>query len=133
MIRPREPGLTSPHKGRTGLGRIWRALLYSFAGLASAFRKEWAFRLELALAAVAVLIAVALPATPVQIALLVNSVLLVLVVELLNSAVEATVDRISLDDHELAKQAKDIGSAAVFVSLVSCAVVWGLVLYDIFG
>ena len=54
-------------------------------------------------------------------------------VGLLNSAVEATVDRISFDNHELAKQAKDIGSAAVFVSLVGCAVIWGLVLYDIFG
>ena len=82
---------------------------------------------------VLVLIAVALPATLVQIALLINAVLLVLVAELLNSAVEATVDRISFDNHELAKQAKDIGSAAVFVSLVGCAVIWGLVLYDIFG
>jgi len=57
----------------------------------------------------------------------------VLVVELLNSAVEATVDRISLDNHELSRKAKDLGSAAVFVSLVNGAVVWGLVLYDIFG
>ena len=69
----------------------------------------------------------------VQMALLINAVLLVLVVELLNSAVEATVDRISFDDHALAKRAKDIGSAAVLVSLVGCAVTWGLVLYDIFG
>ena len=123
----------SPRKSRAGLARIRRALFHSFAGLASAFRNESAFRQELALAAVLVLIAAALPATLVQIALLVNSVLLVLVAELLNSAVEATVDRISFDDHALAKQAKDIGSAAVFVSLVGCAVIWGLVLYDIFG
>ena len=123
----------SPRKSRTGLARIRRALFHSFAGLASAFRNESAFRQELALATVLVLIAAALPATLVQIALLVNSVLLVLVAELLNSAVEATVDRISFDDHALAKQAKDIGSAAVFVSLVGCAVIWGLVLYDIFG
>ena len=123
----------SPHKSGTGPSRIWRALLYSFAGLASAFRKERAFRQELALATALVLIAAALPATPLQIAVLVGAVLLVLIVELLNSAMEATVDRISLDDHELAKQAKDMGSAAVFVSLVGCAVVWGLVLYDIFG
>ena len=124
---------TSPHKSRAGLARLRRALLHSFAGLASAFRNEPAFRQELALAAVLVLIAAALPATLVQIALLVNSVLLVLVAELLNSAVEAAVDRISFDDHALAKQAKDIGSAAVFVSLIGCAVIWGLVLYDIFG
>ena len=124
---------TSPHKNRAGLVRIWRALLYSFAGLASAFRTEPAFRLEVAGAAVLVPVAVALPTTHVQSALLLGAVLLVLVVELLNSAVEATVDRISLDDHELAGKAKDAGSAAVFVSLVNCAAVWGLVLYDIFG
>ena len=131
MSEPEER--TSRHKNRAGLNRIWRALLYSFAGLASAFRTEPAFRLEVAGAAVLAPIAVALPATPVQTALLLGAVLLVLVVELLNSAVEATVDRISLDDHELAKKAKDFGSAAVFVSLVGCAVAWGLVLYDIFG
>ena len=124
---------TSPHKNRVGLARIWRALLYSFAGLVSAFRTEAAFRLEVAGAAVLVPIAVVLPATLAQTVLLLSAVALVLVVELLNSAVEATVDRISLDDHELAKKAKDLGSAAVFVSLVGCAVVWGLVLYDIFG
>lgn len=131
MTRPEEKA--NPHKSKSGLARIRRALLYSFAGLTSAFRNESAFRQEVALAAVLVLIAAALPATLVQIALLVNSVLIVLVVELLNSAVEATVDRISFDDHALAKQAKDISSAAVFVSLVGCAVIWGLVLYDIFG
>ena len=129
-----EPGeRTSPYKGKVGLVRIWRALFYSFAGLTSAFRNESAFRQELALAAVLIAIAVALPASLVQIALLIHSVLFVLVAELLNSAVEAAVDRVSFDDHALAKQAKDIGSAAVFVSLVGCAVVWGLVLYDIFG
>lgn len=123
----------SPHKSKAGVVRIWRALFYSFAGLTSAFRHESAFRQELALAVVLIAVAVALPASLVQMALLINSVLLVLVVELLNSAVEATVDRISFDDHALAKQAKDIGSAAVFVSLVGCAVTWGLVLYGIFG
>ena len=77
--------------------------------------------------------AAALPASLVQTALLVGSVLLVLVVELLNSAVEAAVDRISSEPHPLAGQAKDMGSAAVFLSLVGCAATWGLVLYDIFG
>lgn len=131
MTRPGERA--SPHKNRAGLIRIWRALIYSFAGLASAFRTESAFRLEVAGAAVLAVVAVALPSTLVQTALLLGALLLVLVVELLNSAVEAIVDRISLDDHELAKKAKDVGSAAVFVSLVNCAVVWGLVLYDVFG
>ena len=113
--------------------RIWRALTYSYAGLTSAFRTEMAFRLEVIGAAVFAVIAVLLPASLVQTALLLGALLLVLVVELLNSAVEATVDRISLDRHELSKRAKDMGSAAVLVSLVSCTVVWGLVLYDIFG
>ena len=131
MTRPGEP--PSPHKNRAGLVRIWRALLYSFAGLASAYRTESAFRLEVTGAAVLAVVAVALPATLVQTALLLGAVLLVLVIELLNSAVEATVDRISLEDHELAKRAKDFGSAAVFVGLVNGAMVWGLVLYDIFG
>ena len=131
MTRRERP--TSRHKNKAGLVRLRRALLYSFAGLASAFRTESAFRQEVAGATVLVLIAVALPASLVQTALLLGAVLLVLVVELLNSAVEATVDRISLEDHELAKRAKDLGSASVFVSLVNGAVVWGLVLYDIFG
>ena len=131
MSRPGEP--TGPLKGRTGLARIGHALLYSLAGLRSAFRNESAFRQELALAAVLVVAAAAMPATLVHRALLIGSVLFVLVVELLNSAVEATVDRISLERHELAGRAKDLGSAAVFVSLVACAVVWGFVLYDIFG
>lgn len=129
----RSPPGASPQKSKAGFARIWRALLYSLAGLASAFRNESAFRQELALAAVLVAIALALPATPVHMALLVGAVMLVLITELLNSAVEATVDRISLDHHELAKRAKDTGSAAVFVSLANCAVIWGLVLYDIFG
>ena len=131
MIRPEKR--TRSHTNPSGPVRIWRALLCSFAGLASAFRTEFAFRLEVAGGMVLVLVAVALPATLVQTALLLGAVLLVLVVELLNSAVEATVDRISLDHHELSRKAKDVGSAAVFVSLVNCAVVWGLVLYDIFG
>ena len=124
---------TNPRKSRTGLAQIRHALLHSLAGLASAFRTESAFRLEVAAGIVLAAVAAALPATLVQTALLLLAVALVLIVELLNSAVEATVDRISLEKHELAKRAKDIASAAVLTSLVSCAVVWGLVLYDIFG
>ena len=124
---------TEPHKSWAGLTRIWRALFYSFAGLASAFRNESAFRLEVAAGTELAVVAVALTATLVQISLLLLVVLLVLIVELLNSAVEATVDRISLNKDELAKRAKDMASAAVLVSLVNCAVVWSLVLYDIFG
>ena len=120
-------------KSRPGLARIWHALRYSLAGLKSAYRHEAAFRQELPLAAVLVPMAIILPVSWSQSALLVASVLLVLIVELLNSAVEASVDRVSVERHELAGRAKDFGSAAVFLSLVNCAVVWGLVLADLFG
>ena len=120
--------MESPHKGKTGLRRLINATGYSLAGFAAAARHEDAFRQELLLAAVLVPLGLVLGRTGVERALLVGSVLLVLIVELLNSAVEATVDRVSLDDHNLAKRAKDIGSAAVFISLVNVAVVWLLVL-----
>lgn len=122
-------GLESPHKGKTGLRRIWNAFFYSIDGLAAAFRHEDAFRQESLLALVLIPLAFFLPASGVGKALMIASVLLVLVVELLNSAVEAAVDRISLDNHHLAKRAKDIGSAAVLLSLVNVLVVWGLVLF----
>ena len=119
----------SPHKGKTGLRRVWNALLYSLDGLAAAFRHEDAFRQEVLLAAILVPVAFFMPASGTDKALMIASVLLVLVVELLNSAVEAAVDRISLENHLLAKRAKDIGSAAVFLSLVNVPVVWALVLF----
>jgi len=118
----------SPFKGKTGLQRLWNALRYSLQGLASAFRHEDAFRQECLLAAVLVPLAFLLPVPGGDKALMVAAVLLVLVVELLNSAVEAAVDRISLENHLLAKRAKDIGSAAVFLSLINVAVVWALIL-----
>ena len=124
---------TSAHKNPAGITRIRRALLHSLAGLESAFRTESAFRQEVVGAAVLAPVAVALPASLTQTALLLGALLLVLMVELLNSAVEATVDRISLEEHALAKKAKDVGSAAVLLALVNCAVIWGLVLYDLFG
>jgi len=118
----------SPHKGKTGLRRLMNAAGYSIEGLAAAARHEDAFRQELALAAVLVPLGLWLGKTGVERALLVASVLLVLVVELLNSAIEATVDRVSLDQHRLAKRAKDLGSAAVMLSLANVAAVWLLVL-----
>ena len=118
----------SPHKGKTGLRRLVNAAGYSVEGLAAAARHEDAFRQELMLAAVMVPLALWLGETGLERALLVASVLLVLIVELLNSAVEATVDRVSLDNHSLAKRAKDIGSAAVMLSLVNLAADWLLVL-----
>jgi diacylglycerol kinase (ATP) len=119
----------SPHKGKTGLRRILNAFLYSLDGLRAAYRHEDAFRQEVLLAALLLPAAFLVPASGTGRALLVGSVLLVLVVELLNSAVEATVDRISLEDHRLAKRAKDIGSAAVLISLLNVVAVWGLVIF----
>ncbi len=118
----------SPFKGRTGLTRLTNALMYSMHGLRSAFRHEEAFRQELLLAMVLIPLAMILGASGPARALMVGSVLLVLIVELLNSAIEATVDRISLENNPLAKRAKDIGSAAVMMSLVNVAVVWALTL-----
>ena len=119
----------SPHKGKTGLVRIWNAFRYSLDGLAAAFRHEDAFRQEVFLAAILVPAAFFLSAGGTGKALMVASVLLVLIVELLNSAVEAAVDRTSVENHPLAKRAKDIGSAAVFISLVNVPVVWLIVLF----
>jgi diacylglycerol kinase (ATP) len=125
----RDAPKASPHKGKTGLRRIWNAFFYTLDGLKAAWSHEDAFRQEAILAAVLVPVALFLPTSGVGKALMAGSVLLVLMVELLNSAVEATVDRISFENHELAKRAKDIGSAAVFVSLVNVPLVWGLVLF----
>jgi len=118
----------SPFKGKTGLQRVLNATRYSLEGFAAAARHEDAFRQELMLAAVLVPLGLWLGNDGVERALLVGSVLLVLVVELLNSAIEATVDRVSLEDHRLAKRAKDLGSAAVMMSLATVAAVWLLVL-----
>ncbi|MBS1138425.1 MAG: diacylglycerol kinase [Proteobacteria bacterium] len=118
----------SPHKGKTGLRRIWNAFHYSLDGIAAAFRHEDAFRQEALLALVLIPLALFLPLAGAGKALLIGSVFVVLIVELLNSAVEATVDRISLENHRLAKRAKDIGSAAVLLSLLNLAIIWALVL-----
>jgi diacylglycerol kinase (ATP) len=118
----------SPFKGKRGLARIVHAFFNSLAGLADAWRHESAFRQEILLAAVLIPAACILPVTPVERALLMGSVLLVLIVELLNSSVEAAIDRISFEHHSLSKRAKDIGSAAVFVALLLLGLVWALIL-----
>jgi diacylglycerol kinase (ATP) len=125
---PQHQESKSPFKGKTGLRRVLNAFHYSLDGFKAAFQHEDAFRQEVFLAMVLVPAAFFMPASGLGKALMVASVLLVLVVELLNSAVEAVVDRVSLEHHELAKRAKDIGSAAVFVALANVVVVWGLVL-----
>ena len=117
----------NPHKGRTGLVRIAHAFSNSCSGLADACRNESAFQQELLLAVVLIPVAAILNVTPLERALLIASVLLVLIVELLNTGVEVAIDRISLDHHELSKKAKDLGSAAVLLSLVLLLVVWILI------
>jgi diacylglycerol kinase (ATP) len=115
---------TSPHKGKTGLRRVMNAFFYSLDGLAAAWRHEDAFRQEVLLLAATVPLALWLGDSGFERALMIASILLVLVVELLNSAIEAVVDRVSLENHELAKRAKDMGSAAVLVCLIAAALVW---------
>ena len=109
--------------------RLWRALLYSLDGLSAALRHEDAFRLELVLALILIPIALHTPVPGTGRALMVASILLVLIVELVNSAIEAVVDRVSLEDHVLAKRAKDMGSAAVMLALLNVPIVWLLVLF----
>lgn len=122
--------MASPFKGKTGLVRVWNALFYSFDGLKAAFRQEDAFRQELLLAAFLLPLGIWLGNSGVEKALLCSVVLLVLVVELLNSGIEAIVDKASPETHELAKQAKDMGSAAVFISFALAASVWFFVLME---
>ncbi len=124
------PPMESPFKGKTGLVRIWNAFRYSLAGLRAAFKHEDAFRQECLLAAILIPAAFFVPATLLGKAILIGSTLLVLIVELINSAIEATVDRVSLEHHRLAKRAKDIGSAAVLLTLLNLALMWALVLLD---
>jgi diacylglycerol kinase (ATP) len=114
----------------TGFTRVFRAFGNSLKGFAGAFREEAAFRQELALALLIVPLGVYLGHNGIERALLIAPMLLVLIVELLNSAIEATVDRVGLERHRLSGLAKDIGSAAVLLSFVLLVTVWVLVLFD---
>jgi len=123
--------IRNPYKGQTGFKRIWNAFGYSIAGLRSAYKHESAFRQEVWLAFPLIFTAILIPVTDMQRALLIGSVLLVLIVELLNSGIEAIVDRVTKENDELAKQAKDMGSAAVLLGLANCLTVWVLVLQSL--
>lgn len=112
----------------TGLMRIWRAFGYSMSGFKGAYRDEAAFRQEVLLAVILIPLGIWLGKNGIERALLIGSVLLVLIVELLNSGIEAVVDRFGGEHHELSGLAKDMGSAAVFVSLILVAATWGFVL-----
>jgi diacylglycerol kinase (ATP) len=122
--------LVNPQKGRTGFSRLWHATGYSMAGLRAAWG-ESAFRLEACLAFVMVPLAFWVGRNWVEVALLAGSVLLVMIVELLNTAVECAIDRIGLERHELSKRAKDMGSAAVLLSVLVAAGIWGAGLHQL--
>jgi diacylglycerol kinase (ATP) len=125
------PDVVNPQKGRTGLNRMWHATGYSMAGLRAGW-DEAAFRLEACLSFVMVPLAFWVGGTWVEVALLAGSVLLVMMVELLNTGIEAAIDRIGLERHELSKRAKDMGSAAVFLSLLLAGGIWAAGLWHFF-
>lgn len=116
--------LDNPHKGNKGLTRAWHALHNSWSGLVFCVKEESAFRQELMLSAFLLPAALLIPYDAIERLLLIGSVVLVLIVELLNSSIEAAVDRISFEHHGLSKRAKDYGSAAVMLALLMCAIVW---------
>jgi len=116
----------SPYKSLGGPGRILNAFRYSMRGLAHAVRVESAFRQELIGAAILLPLAFVLRLPALETVALVGSVVLVLIVELVNSSIEAAIDRISFDHHRLSGRAKDLGSAAVFLALLWCAITWAL-------
>ena len=121
----------NPQKLRTGFNRLWHATGYSMAGLRAAW-SEAAFRLEACLAVLAVPLAFWIGRSWVEVALLAGSVLLLMIVELLNTAVEAAIDRIGPEWHELSKHAKDMGSAAVFLATLLAGGIWAAGLWHFF-
>lgn len=121
--------MESPFKSKDGLERIAKAFGYSFAGLKAAYKNEAAIRQEAWLMLVLVPLGLYMGQTNIERVLLVGVILLVFIVELLNSAIEAAVDHTSIDHHPLAGRAKDIGSAAVMISIFLCLLVWGLIIF----
>lgn len=121
--------MASPY-GDKGLKRLVKATQYSWQGLSAAFQHEEAFRQEVILAVITIPLALYFGESAIERALMISAVILILIVELLNSGIEAITDRVSLEKHELAKRAKDIGSAAVMLSLINAAVIWVFLLLN---
>jgi diacylglycerol kinase (ATP) len=121
----------NPQKGRKGLNRVWHALGYSVAGLRAGWH-ETAFRREAIASLVLLPASVWLGRTWVETALLAGTVILILIVELLNTGIETAIDRIGPEWHDLSKRAKDMGSAAVLLSLLLCAATWAMALFQRF-
>jgi diacylglycerol kinase (ATP) len=122
----------NPQQGRTGFNRVWHATGFSLAGLRAGWQ-EAAFRLEACLAFVLLPLAFFVGRSWVEVALLAGSVLIVMIVELLNTGIEAAIDRIGLERHPLSKRAKDMGSAAVFLSLLLAGGIWAAGLWHLFA
>jgi diacylglycerol kinase (ATP) len=122
----------NPQKNRKGLNRLWHAAGYSLAGLRAGW-SETAFRQEALACALLIPAAFWLGRNWTETVLLAGTLILVLIVELLNTGIEAAVDRIGTEWHELSKRAKDMGSAAVLLSLLLCAGTWALALFELFA
>jgi diacylglycerol kinase (ATP) len=129
---PDQEQSVSEFKSKSGLSRIFAAFFYSMDGFKSAWKNEHAFRQELMLVIVASVIALFLPVSAFEKLMMIAVLVLILVVELINSAIEAVVDRVSLERHELSKNAKDFGSAAVLLTFLIAVATWAVVLFNRF-
>ena len=121
----------NPHKGNRGLTRAIHATKNSWNGLIFAYQEESAFRQELVLLVLLTLVALLLPVSVIEKALMIGALLMVLAIELLNSSVEAAIDRISFEHHDLSKRAKDFGSAAVMLALLIAFIIWAAVMFQL--
>jgi len=129
---PAKEQAVSEFKSKSGLKRIFSAFFYSIDGFKSAWKNEHAFRQELVLVVIGIVTALALPVSSFEKLMMIAVLLLILVVELLNSAIEAVVDRVSLERHSLSKNAKDFGSAAVLLTLIIAVATWAVILFNRF-
>ena len=121
----------NPHKGNRGLTRAIHAAKNSWTGLIFAYQEESAFRQELVLLVLLTPVALLLPVSVLEKALMISALLMVLAIELLNSSVEAAIDRISFEHHDLSKRAKDFGSAAVMLALLIAFIIWAAVIFQL--
>ena len=123
------PSPANPQKARTGLNRLWHATGYSIAGLRAGWGEK-AFRQEAIAAMVLLPLSLWLGQSWVEVALLAGSVVIVMIVELLNTGIETAIDRIGPEWHDLSKRAKDMGSAAVLLALLLCLAIWGVAIFQ---
>jgi diacylglycerol kinase (ATP) len=132
MTMPENEPQTSEFKSKSGIKRVFAAFFYSIEGFRTAWRSEHAFRQELLLVIPGIIVALLLPVSPLKKLALIAVLVMVLVVELLNSAIEAVVDRVSFERHPLSKNAKDFGSAAVLLTFSLAAATWAVIVVPLF-